>query len=71
VHAAQEARRRIVAVAVDGLRAGAPQPLPGSPPSLTLFTERWRPTDAPRATSPSPSPSHDEPGDGASGDAGG
>lgn len=42
--AAEAARRRVIAVAVDGLRAGHPAPLPGEPPALTLFTERWVPT---------------------------
>ncbi|HEU0172591.1 MAG TPA: helix-turn-helix domain-containing protein [Acidimicrobiales bacterium] len=38
---AEAARARVVAIAVDGLRAGPQAPLPGDPPSLTLFTERW------------------------------
>lgn len=41
VPAAEAARRRLVALAVDGLRTGAPSPLPGDPPSLGLLTERW------------------------------
>lgn len=39
--AAEAARRRVIAVAVDGLRAGRAAPLPGASPSLALFTERW------------------------------
>ncbi|HET9609168.1 MAG TPA: TetR family transcriptional regulator [Acidimicrobiales bacterium] len=39
--AAEAARRRVIAVAVDGLRAGHPAPLPGAPPPLSLFSERW------------------------------
>ncbi|MFF4986115.1 TetR/AcrR family transcriptional regulator [Streptosporangium saharense] len=37
---AAEARRRLIAIALDGLRAGHP-PLPGSPPDNELFTGRW------------------------------
>jgi AcrR family transcriptional regulator len=37
------ARQRIVAIALDGLRAGHPTSLPGDPPSGTLFTKRWAP----------------------------
>ena len=40
---ARAARRRLVAIALDGLRAPAVRPLPGDPPSLALFTERWSP----------------------------
>ncbi|MER6945266.1 helix-turn-helix domain-containing protein [Nonomuraea sp. NPDC000554] len=39
--AAAQARRRVVAIAVDGLRAVHDEPLPGRPPSGRLFTERW------------------------------
>lgn len=44
VDEAVAARRRIVAIALDGLRAvpGRP-PLPGDPPSPRLFTARWEP----------------------------
>jgi AcrR family transcriptional regulator len=45
--AAQHARRRIVTVALDGLRAPAPAPLPDPPPGWELFSERWRPMAAP------------------------
>jgi AcrR family transcriptional regulator len=38
--AARNAMRRVVAIAIDGLRSGD-RPLPGSPPSSDLFTERW------------------------------
>ncbi|WP_067479998.1 TetR/AcrR family transcriptional regulator [Actinomadura hibisca] len=38
--AAAAARRRIVAVVLDGLRADG-EPLPGDPPPETLFTRRW------------------------------
>jgi AcrR family transcriptional regulator len=42
------ARRRLLAIAVAGLRPGDAPPLPGSPPALALLTERWaRPGDAP------------------------
>lgn len=44
------ARRRLLAIAVAGLRPGDAPPLPGTPPSLALLTERWaRPTDPPDA----------------------
>lgn len=39
--AAQEATARINAIALDGLRAPAPEPLPGRPPGYELFSERW------------------------------
>jgi AcrR family transcriptional regulator len=44
---AMNARRRVTAIALDGLRAPASTPLPGSPPPMELFTERWekRPAD--------------------------
>ncbi|TYB62331.1 TetR/AcrR family transcriptional regulator [Nonomuraea sp. PA05] len=38
--AAGEARRRLIAIALDGLRPGR-DPLPGSPPGEELFTGRW------------------------------
>ncbi|MFD0886405.1 TetR/AcrR family transcriptional regulator [Streptosporangium algeriense] len=38
--AAAEARRRLIAIALDGLRPGH-GPLPGSPPGEELFTGRW------------------------------
>lgn len=43
--AALGARRRLVAIALDGLRAERPPGgrLPGSPPPMALFTERWEP----------------------------
>lgn len=41
LQAAVEARRRIITIALDGLRAGRTAPLPGHPPSERLFTERW------------------------------
>jgi AcrR family transcriptional regulator len=41
VDEAVRARRRIIAIALDGLRAVADRALPGDPPSLRLFTERW------------------------------
>jgi AcrR family transcriptional regulator len=43
--AATDARRRLIAVALDGLRPGQTPPLPGNPPSDRLFTERWAATD--------------------------
>lgn len=49
--AAEEARRRLVAIAVSGLRdrraadstgsSGVPDRLPGGPPAPALFSERW------------------------------
>jgi AcrR family transcriptional regulator len=41
--AALNARRRLVAIALDGLRTTAGGPLPGSAPSDLLFTARWTP----------------------------
>jgi len=38
--AAVQARRRLIAIALDGLRPGH-DPLPGPPPDLELFTGRW------------------------------
>jgi AcrR family transcriptional regulator len=38
--AAAQARRRLIAIALDGLRPGH-SPLPGSPPGEELFTGRW------------------------------
>lgn len=32
---------RITAITLDGLRAGAPRPLPHDPPDDTLLTARW------------------------------
>lgn len=43
IEAAALARRRILAIALDGLRAVHTRPLPGDPPSDRLFTERWTP----------------------------
>ncbi|WP_433334297.1 TetR/AcrR family transcriptional regulator [Spirillospora sp. CA-294931] len=40
--AAARARDRVVAIALDGLRAPAPRPLPGDPPSYDLFSARWQ-----------------------------
>jgi hypothetical protein len=41
VDAATNARARINAIALDGLRAGAPGRLPGTPPDDTLLSARW------------------------------
>ncbi|NUW36508.1 TetR family transcriptional regulator [Nonomuraea sp. SMC257] len=41
VEAAAGAHQRVLTIAVDGLRACHPRPLPGDPPSDRLFTERW------------------------------
>jgi AcrR family transcriptional regulator len=41
VPAAVNARTRISAIALDGLRATAPHPLPGEPPAPELLSERW------------------------------
>ncbi|MFD1936797.1 MULTISPECIES: TetR/AcrR family transcriptional regulator [Nonomuraea] len=46
IEAAVQARTRIVAIALDGLRAVHTEPLPGHPPSERLFTERWDPRPA-------------------------
>lgn len=40
------ARRRLTAIALDGLRAPAWRPLPGAPPTDDLFTRRWATPDA-------------------------
>lgn len=42
--AAKAARRRIIAIALDGLRPCHARPLPGDPPDNRLFTERWEPS---------------------------
>lgn len=39
--AAENARARITAIALDGLRAPAPTPLPGRPPTYDLLGARW------------------------------
>ncbi|MBB6037183.1 TetR/AcrR family transcriptional regulator [Phytomonospora endophytica] len=39
--AAQNARDRLTAIALDGLRAGSSPPLPGEPPGYELFSARW------------------------------
>ncbi|HEY9413028.1 MAG TPA: TetR/AcrR family transcriptional regulator [Jiangellaceae bacterium] len=44
--AALNARRRLTAIALDGLRAPAWRPLPGAPPTGDLFTQRWATPDA-------------------------
>ncbi|MEV4062011.1 TetR/AcrR family transcriptional regulator [Nonomuraea dietziae] len=41
IDAAHNARKRAIAIALDGLRAGHPQ-LPGTAPSPALLTERWK-----------------------------
>lgn len=41
IEAAENARGRINAIALDGLRNPAAPPLPGRPPGYELFTERW------------------------------
>lgn len=41
VEAARDARMRITAIALDGLRGIQDRPLPGNPPAGELFTERW------------------------------
>jgi AcrR family transcriptional regulator len=40
---AANAHDRLIAIALDGLRAVHTRPLPGDPPSGRLFTERWAP----------------------------
>lgn len=39
--AAINARKRIIAIALEGLRTGRRRPLPGEPPTDELFTARW------------------------------
>ena len=41
--AASNARARITAIALDGLRSAGHPPLPGDPPRYELFSERWEP----------------------------
>jgi AcrR family transcriptional regulator len=41
--AAKNARKRLVAIALNGLRTTTSGPLPGPAPSNLLFTERWAP----------------------------
>ena len=41
VDAAEHARGRIIAIALDGLRSPAPTPLPDPRPGWELFSERW------------------------------
>ncbi len=45
IAAATKARARITAIALDGLRAGAPHPLPHEPSDETLLSGRWQRTD--------------------------
>ncbi|WP_217280937.1 TetR/AcrR family transcriptional regulator [Kibdelosporangium persicum] len=40
LEAARDARRRVIAIALDGLRP-SDHPLPGDPPGMDLFSERW------------------------------
>jgi hypothetical protein len=42
VETASRARARINAIALDGLRTGAPHPLPGQPPGTALLSQRWQ-----------------------------
>ncbi|MGI5122005.1 TetR/AcrR family transcriptional regulator [Marinactinospora thermotolerans] len=44
--AATEARARVVAIALEGLRAGTVTPLPGRPPDAGLLRDRWEPLPA-------------------------
>jgi hypothetical protein len=41
VDPAEHARRRVIAIALDGLRAPAPALLPDPQPGWELFSERW------------------------------
>lgn len=45
--AANNAHKRLVAIALDGLRATTSGPLPGCAPSNLLFTQRWTPQPPP------------------------
>ncbi|MBA9002243.1 TetR/AcrR family transcriptional regulator [Thermomonospora cellulosilytica] len=46
LEAARTARDRITRIALDGLRAPAPAPLPGRPPGQELLSARWDPPPA-------------------------
>jgi AcrR family transcriptional regulator len=35
-------QRRLLAIAIDGLRSGQPEPLPGTPPGAEHYEGRWR-----------------------------
>jgi AcrR family transcriptional regulator len=48
IEAAINARSRIIAIALDGLRPPTAQPLPGTPPDYELFRERWAQDTEPR-----------------------
>jgi AcrR family transcriptional regulator len=50
IDAARHAHERIVAVALDGLRAPAPAPLPDPRPGWELFHERWASNGPPTAS---------------------
>ncbi|MEO3805273.1 hypothetical protein [Nonomuraea sp. B1E8] len=41
--AARNARERVIAIALDGLRAVPAGPVPGQPPGYELFAMRWAP----------------------------
>lgn len=45
MEAAASARARLVAIALDGLRVDAPDPLPGDPPAYDLISKRWEPSE--------------------------
>jgi AcrR family transcriptional regulator len=45
IDAATAARRRMITIALDGLRSIHSHPLPGDAPDSRLFTERWRHDD--------------------------
>ncbi|MFB9303983.1 SbtR family transcriptional regulator, partial [Kibdelosporangium philippinense] len=44
IEAARNAEQRVVAIALAGLRP-SDQPLPGEPPSMDLFAQRWASVD--------------------------
>jgi AcrR family transcriptional regulator len=49
----ENVRQRLLAIALDGLRAqNRAQPLPGTPPSPKQYEERWRTPTSPRSASP-------------------
>jgi len=54
VDAATQARARINAIALDGLRAGARRPLPGGPPDPALLSIRWERSAGNPGRSPTP-----------------
>ena len=42
IHEEDNVRRRLLAIALDGLRAHGTEPLPGTTPSAANYEKRWR-----------------------------